>query len=185
MLLTTAMALTRLLRRGVLEWMGAPPDPPGWSRMDVLLGGRFVVGAILSIGDIWFVLFVLFALFLARQALRRETLAVVAVLIVFSIPDMIMDEHGYGLPLRIAAAILEMLPPLLVLVALIRFGLLTVIVGMLTGSLVRSFPMTFDLSASYAGPSMLALAVLVALAAFGFHSSLAGRPLWRDELTEG
>jgi len=43
---------------------------------------------------------------------------------------------------------------------------------------------TPDLSAWYFRTSRFGLLVLVALAAYGFHTSLAGRPLLRDEILQ-
>ncbi len=43
-------------------------------------------------------------------------------------------------------------------------------------------PMTLDPSQWYAGYSFFALAVMVALMLYGFYISLAGQPLFRDEL---
>jgi hypothetical protein len=40
------------------------------------------------------------------------------------------------------------------------------------------FPITADFSVWYAGASVFALLSVAAMAAFAFHSSLAGRPLF-------
>ena len=42
--------------------------------------------------------------------------------------------------------------------------------------------MTFDLSAWYASGSVLVVLVLIGLAGYAFHTSLAGRQLFKDEL---
>ncbi|MBM3798156.1 MAG: hypothetical protein FJW31_29890 [Acidobacteria bacterium] len=45
-------------------------------------------------------------------------------------------------------------------------------------------PWTTSLSVWYARTSLLAIAAILTLAIYGFHTTLAGRPLWRDELQE-
>jgi hypothetical protein len=41
-----------------------------------------------------------------------------------------------------------------------------------------------DFSAWYVGASLLSLAVAAAVAGYGFHTALAGRPLFKDDLLE-
>jgi hypothetical protein len=43
------------------------------------------------------------------------------------------------------------------------------------------FPITADFSVWYAGASLFALLSVAAMAAFGFRTSLAGRPLFADK----
>jgi len=43
-------------------------------------------------------------------------------------------------------------------------------------------PLTFDLSAWYAGNTWITALVIAALSAWGFYFSLAGRPVFKDEL---
>ncbi len=64
--------------------------------------------------------------------------------------------------------------------ALFRFGFLSVMVGVTVADLLRWMPLTFDLTAPYAGASILALAAVAALMLIALRASLAGRPLFRD-----
>jgi hypothetical protein len=61
--------------------------------------------------------------------------------------------------------------------ALIRFGLLTLIAGLLVNAVLLSFPVTTDLSAWYAGAGVTAMAVVAALAVVGFWLTMAGHAL--------
>jgi serine/threonine-protein kinase len=65
---------------------------------------------------------------------------------------------------------------------LFRFGLLTVVVGSTVKDLFETLPLTFDLTAWYADATLLTLAFVLALTCWGFWVSLAGRPLFRDEI---
>jgi serine/threonine-protein kinase len=61
--------------------------------------------------------------------------------------------------------------------ALIRFGLLTLIAGLLVNAVLLSFPVTTDLNAWYAGAGLFAMAVVATLAAVGFWRTMAGQTL--------
>jgi hypothetical protein len=65
---------------------------------------------------------------------------------------------------------------------LIRFGLVSMLVGFTVQSLLGVMPLTFDLSAWYAGSTWITVLVIAALTAWGFYVSLAGRPVFKDGL---
>jgi hypothetical protein len=67
----------------------------------------------------------------------------------------------------------------LVVWVLYRYGLLALITAIFFLHLMIFFPITSDFSAWYAGDFVLALLISLALAAFGFYTSLAGEPLFR------
>ena len=70
------------------------------------------------------------------------------------------------------------------LVIMIRFGLLSLVVMVFVAPLFFSSPTTFDLSRWYAGASLIGPLIAVALAAYGFWISLAGRPIFKDSLLD-
>ena len=63
-----------------------------------------------------------------------------------------------------------------VLVA-VRFGLLTMLVASFVSLLLTVLPIAVDSSVPYASSSRLIVATVIALAAFGWHTALAGRPM--------
>ncbi|MDX1388485.1 MAG: serine/threonine-protein kinase, partial [Acidobacteriota bacterium] len=65
---------------------------------------------------------------------------------------------------------------------LFRYGLLAVLVGGTLGELFQNLPLTFNLTAWYGVPTLLIAALTLFLAGWGFWVSLAGRPLFRDEI---
>ncbi len=67
--------------------------------------------------------------------------------------------------------------------AMIRFGLLAVVMWF-AFSLMVNFPTTTDLSAWYAGRTVILFVFFIALACYGFWISLAGRPLFAKDLLE-
>ena len=66
----------------------------------------------------------------------------------------------------------------------LRFGWVTAVVAIFVGDVLQSYPLTVDLSAWYAHPTYLALAVVVALTLYSFKVSLGGRPAFGDLLGE-
>ena len=71
-----------------------------------------------------------------------------------------------------------------VAVIIARFGVLAAVAYLVTVycTIIGGAPWTSSLSAWYARTAMLAIAAILALAIYGFRTTLAGRPLWRDEL---
>jgi hypothetical protein len=61
---------------------------------------------------------------------------------------------------------------------LLRFGLLALVVGGFADNLATNMPLTLRLSAWWATPAALSLALLVGLALFGFYAARAGQPLF-------
>jgi len=60
----------------------------------------------------------------------------------------------------------------------VRFGLLALVVSRFVWYVLNRVPMTDDFSHWSAVPSNWSLALIVALACFGFHASRAGQPLF-------
>lgn len=71
----------------------------------------------------------------------------------------------------------------MVALLLTRFGVLALAAAFVTGylALFGSAPWTTSVTAWYATPMLLAIAVILAIAIFGFRTTLAGRPLWQDD----
>jgi hypothetical protein len=65
--------------------------------------------------------------------------------------------------------------------AIVRFGLVTLATAVFTANVMLNLPHTADLSKWYA-PAALGVALsFVALAAWGFYTSLAGQRLLKDD----
>ncbi|MHC4381372.1 MAG: serine/threonine-protein kinase [Planctomycetota bacterium] len=157
---------------------GLPPPTPGaGSSVDVLLGGRYVIGELFEaqtgIG-VFIGAFVL--LLLLRILLRRPWLANGAFFLILFIPftDGFTSDYMDWIISAILSAI--------ILVTMIRFGLLSFVVMALVVPLFASFPTTLDFSTWYAGVGLIGPLAALALAGYGFWVALAGRPIFRDEL---
>ena len=121
-------------------------------------------------------LFGLLILLFFRVVLRRTLLASGGFLAVFTVVHVFLLElHpvlGWFIGLFWAALVLWLLT---------RLGVLACIIMLLTTSLLRQSPLTTNFSAWYAGSGATAMAVVFAIAAFGFYTSQAGRPIFQAE----
>ena len=69
--------------------------------------------------------------------------------------------------------------------ALLRLGMLAMVAGQFSLMVLRISPLTTDLSAWYATDALLAMAIVLAVAIYGFRTTLGSRRIWRDELAGG
>ena len=164
----------------VPAWLGRVTDIPHYHPATSLLGLRsFVSGFSGQIfGSIMLAFCFLFVLLLLRLVLRREQLtfaiglALLTLLAVLDTPD-----RPFNWLFAITSA-------LLIIGLLYRFGLLALVAAIFFHDLFIYFPITSDFSAWYAGGFVLALIICLALACYGFYTSLAGQPLFRRGLLD-
>ena len=188
------LGLHTLLRR----WSGRPPQfPVGASSnpfdgmevsSDLLLGGRFalsrIIGSVMSIpvwAGIMLTFLLLFALFML---LRRRSFAMATMILGLTVTYVV--THGGWLLANAPAdhfapsfadiALFAAVQTAVIVVA-VRFGLLTMLVASFVSVLLTQVPITLDSSVPYASSSRLIVATVIALAAYGWHTALAGRPM--------
>jgi serine/threonine protein kinase len=155
-------------------WMGKKPSAPN-AQLDLI---QFT-GLRVTLGDVLFnvMIFVFVALaffflfFLARLLLRREWVAGAALITLMTIPAMFGETP-----------ILDMIASIIVfgmaLVILIRFGLLALVVALVLTNVLQAYPITGHFAEWYAEPTILVFVLILALAAFGFYTSTAGKSLF-------
>ncbi len=117
-------------------------------------------------------------LLIFRLLLRRTAFAIVATSVLASIlfyPET-GSISGYVVGWAFSMALFW--------VALFRFGLLAFAALYYVFRLLDRLPMTLQPAGWYQGAMLLALAFIVAPALYGFWTSRAGRPLFRDEILE-
>lgn len=120
---------------------------------------------------LWILLFICLL-----RVLVRKSWAAAAVCIAF-LAGMQIIRGGSVVALEIAIWILTFT---IGVTTLMRFGVLAFAAGILSTMLLWNFPV--DLSRWYTGISLCMLLSVMALALFAFHTTLAGRPLIKDEL---
>ncbi len=180
-LLGCLIAATILVVTGLAEHVmplaGLPPWPPALAEAGLLTGGRHVIATLFEaqtgIG-VFIGAFVL--LLLLRILFRKPWLAngaFVALLLVLFTGGFTTDWVDW----IVSAFVIVM-----ILITMIRFGLLSLVVLSFAYPVLAIFPATFDLEHWYAGIGAIGPLAIVGLAAWGFWVSLAGRPIFRDEL---
>ncbi|MCP4899416.1 MAG: protein kinase [bacterium] len=158
------------------ESPGAPPKLTEFQEIDSLIGIRHAVGQALSVtDDVTTSVAIFLILVLFRIVLRRHSLAIGATLLLF----LVLTTEAFTAPLP--SLIYGVLAAVVLVFTIVRLGLLAAIALNIASSWLWEYPATFDFSAWYA-PIGLIGAILVCLSAYyGFHTSLAGKPLFKEE----
>lgn len=173
------MILLGLLTSIGLRWVGRPPGltlNPG----NTSLGAHLFIEKFMSQmnAGIFLPFFSLFLLLLLVTVLRRERLAFgVLWLLLATVNILIGQVHILMIPFAATSAFLAVF-------VLYRFGLLAAVAAIFFAHLWVFYPMTTELTAWYATDFTIALAICVALAVYGFYTSLAGQPLFGGKLLE-
>jgi serine/threonine-protein kinase len=154
----------------------ATTDPPGST--DVLMGLRSTLAVFFrsfphGIRD---TLLFFFVIFILRVLLRNQWLATAGFILIFSALQYFQSSHP------IEDAVASVVVYALVAALVFRFGLLALSAFIFVDSLITYTQVTASTSASYFGNDVLLLGSVVALAAWGFHTSIAGRRLWKQDL---
>ena len=163
---------------GVLNLIGTavrassrPPDTPDLS---ALLGFSSMVGSILmTLGNgVVDVLLLFFLFFMLRVVLRKEWAAVAGVAALITL----ISAAQYGFQRPDPAFVIGIAGAVIITIAILRFGL---IAAMFSDAIANSLqlPHTLNLSAWYAGLTVVPLIVMGLLAYYGFRTALGGRRL--------
>ena len=122
-------------------------------------------------------LFLVLILVILRLVLRRTWLAVAA----FFVLAIGAYWPAYSSPA--VHVIFVSLNVAILLGVLFRYGFLATVVSNVVLIPLRNIPITYEVSSWTFGGTVMALAVVFGLAIYGLRIALAGRPLFRDELT--
>ncbi len=180
--------VVRLVHQGleprVIMLFGAPPGQPRFYWPPTLMGGRDLLGGFLDLSFLAIPFFFLFILFVLRILLRKEWLAVVGMIALWFLPSLLSFGKGSEITAHLISALAEGIHGAIIALALVRFGVLvTASMWCFDGFLWPA--LALDLNAWYAAGPLAAFFLVIALAAYGCHTALAGRPLLKDELLEG
>ena len=182
---SAAGALTVLLARvgiWITPMLGGTPDLPvtgEWS-LEPLRGTvpTLVTFTGIHTEAMLTIIFPVTTLLIFRLLLRRTWAAVVVASLV---PIVLFYPDSGSIPGYLVSILLWLVIAWLVL---FRAGLLGIAVWFTITFLMDQIPLTPHPSPWYLGATLLSLACIVAPALYGFWISLAGRPLFRDEILE-
>jgi len=171
------------LKIWVNSWLGQPPASPNSWGWELLLGPRFQIGRFFDPSFVFFALVILFFFLGLRLLLRREWLAVAVVLTLFAALDSATGSPNTSNVDTIISVASSIIWWSTVLFVTIRFGLLAIAFLWFFANLVQT-PASWGLTGWQSGPSWTAIVIVAAIAAYGFHTALAGRSLFRDDLLD-
>ena len=179
------VSLARQGSRIAPSWFGAAPQVPHEGASGILISGAHLAAALVAPWFVFIALWHLFIFFALRVFLRRQWAAilfyVVSLAVLFTFEDT-TDLRGATLAATLLGQALSLV---LTVIVLLRFGFLAFVVSMLFSLRLNLIPITLDFSAWYGAGSAVAMLTLLAVGGFGFHTALAGRSLFKDELFEG
>lgn len=127
----------------------------------------------------------LFMLVIALAIVRKRWAAVGLVgvfMMVMNGPGALPIEdrvHTFAVPLIFGVVI-----AVIIMFVAVRFGLIALLTVHFMTGVMHAAPLTLDTSAWYFGRSAMVLVVLVALAAYGFHTALGQKPVFGTPLLE-
>jgi predicted Ser/Thr protein kinase len=175
MILGVVWILTFEIRSIPMMRLGASPY---LFSTEFLMGGREAMGAWLrewpqSIQTTLVFFFVLFGL---KVLLRKEWIAGIVLVAIFAVPRGLSSTY---MAVEIPA---QLLVYAIAVVIVLRFGFVPLACAVFTVNLLGNVPFSADFSAWYMPTSILTLLSVVALAGWGFYTSLGGEPVWKVEM---
>jgi serine/threonine protein kinase len=160
-----------LIRAGARPFLGST---------EFLQGTRESVAVCLSsiVSSIQTTFIFFFLIVLLRVLVKNRWLAALIFVLLFTVPKTLGSDHP-----------LMEIPVWLVIygiaaIAMVRFGLIVLALGVLTVDALLNVPITLDFSTWYAARSLSVLLSFVLIAAWGFYTSLGGQRLWKEDLFE-
>lgn len=174
---TTAIYFGLLLPR----WFGFASQPANSSHPSTLQGMRAVLADMLGdivVQDVFSALAVLFLFLLLQIILRRDRLAAGAMwIVVFALEFLAFASVGPRL-----YWVTSILIATLGVISVARFGLLATIAFNLFFNLSFFYPLTSDTSVWYTSAAFFPVVVMLALAIYGFYTSLGGQTVFKGGL---
>jgi hypothetical protein len=164
--------------RAILVGMRFGADSPNQGSTNVLLGIRSTLTVCFTSipHGIRETLMFFFIIFLLRVVLRNQWLACAGFTLIFATLNYLQSSHP------IVNGAVGLLVYSLISFVVLRFGLLAMAVYIFVDGLISAVQPTMQTSSWYFGNNLFLLACVLALAAWGFRTSIAGRKLWKQDL---
>ena len=157
----------------LLPLLGKSPPEPGGLQYSSLLGVRSAIASLLLYVLVYvlYALVIFFVLFAIRLLVKRDWLAAIIVAFIGAATNA-GGEYPALTYLYLGIIWLS------ILLMLRRFGMLTLVVGLVVQNVLLVFPTTSHFSRWYASAGLTAIVVVLGLACYGFYVSLGGKPLF-------
>jgi hypothetical protein len=156
---------------------GAPPNFPAST---FLMGIQEAAGSLLSTLEISIVgtLVFFFTLVLLRVLVRNRWVAATLFVAIFTLPHLLGSTH------LVTDIVVWVTIYGIAAIGVVRFGLIVLGVSSFMANVLLNLPYTLDFSNWYAAQCVFIALIFVAIGAWGVYTSLAGKPLWKDELLD-
>jgi len=159
------------------------PQPVFWN-WNLFLGPRFQIGYFLEGSAVFFALLILFLFLGLRLLLRKEWLAFLAVIGLAATLTFANAPADEPLAMTLLSVVFDALFWIVIALVLVRYGLLALVFFLWFFFGPLGIPAMFGLSGWQSGASWTAILFIAAVTVYGFHTALAGRSLFKDELLE-
>ena len=158
-------------------WLGYPPIAPRNMQIELIMSTRRAVSFLLRIPtnalSNGMLITLVFAL--VRMLVKRTWIAMLVSVAIGAFVVVAQSQNAAQLLWLFTAY--GLILSLVYIGVLVRFGMFPLMISYLTSTLVNS-GLTADVSKLYAPTSVWLMALVVAMAAFGFYASRAGEPLF-------
>jgi hypothetical protein len=153
---------------------------PQFLSTDYLLGLRSTLGdAIVQVpSSIQGTLFFFIILTVLRYVLRNQWAAAAGFVAIFTVLNSLNSYHPW------VAAASGVLIYAIAAFALVRFGLVTLVVAVFVADTMLNVPVTLDFSRWYASSAMCIPIIVLVVGAWGFYTALGGQKLFKGEVLE-
>lgn len=152
-------------------------EQPLFANDDLLQGARGAIALWFgnAVTAIFGTLMFFFVLVFLRVVVRNRWLAAALFVVLFTLPHVLASEH------RLIDAPVWIFIYGIAALAVVRFGLLALGAASFTADLLLNVPYTLDWSRWYAGHTACLVLSVVALATWGYYTSLAGKRLLQED----
>ncbi|MGB8476604.1 MAG: serine/threonine-protein kinase [Candidatus Acidiferrum sp.] len=173
-----ALVLVETSDNLILPLLGKLPPMPGGVSTDSLSGVKDAISLLLFYVLNWtfYSLCIFFLLFLLQRLLRKTW---IAALVIAAVGTIISLGNASEHPIYSSVALVILYVSFLLVLK--RVGLLALVVGLVVQNTLLIFPATTHLSRWYASPALAGIIIIALLAFYGFHTALAGQPLFHAE----
>jgi serine/threonine-protein kinase len=163
--------------------VGLMPNP---NPLVLLRGGRFAIGELFNalLFNTCIALGIMMILLLFRMICRKTWIAATSLCLIMGAVGALQLSGLFGPEAAVVGLILQATAMAVVIFVLLRFGLLALVASSIFGGFVMISTFTFDTSAPYFGIGLFVELVAFAFAAYGWKTSLAGRPLLKDSILD-
>jgi hypothetical protein len=177
----SAMAVAMFLLNALPSWIWVPGSWSSHLELMSLLGTRGQLGTIVYLAGVsWYFGVGWIATMVIPQILFRRRWVVVVMWVFFGSVAGLAGFRGD----LVAQVLYAFVFSGAIAFCLFRFGSFAAMIAFFVDNLLTRVPLRLDVPGWSSQGSLLAIAIVVALALYGLHTSLAGQPLLRPQRTE-